>query len=130
MRRTALIPLLALSLSTPALAQTAAPGSLPPPVPATPSTAPEPGLGERAGAAIDRGLQATGRAATEAARATGEATREAGERAGRWTGTTLERVGGWTQRQGQRLRGEPEPGAAPAPPPVTTDPLPPPVPRN
>jgi len=129
MHRTALIALLALCQpGAGAFAQATPPGALPPPVPAEPRTAPEPGLGERAGAAIDRGLQSAAEAGTRAARATGEAAQEAGQRAGQWTGNALERMGEWTQRQGQRLRGQPDP-AAPSPP-VATDPLPPPVPRN
>lgn len=128
MRRIALILCLA---AAPAWAQPSPPGSLPAPTPAAPATPREPGLGERAGAAIDRGLQSAGEAGARAARATGEAAQVAGERAGQWTGNALERLGEWTQRQGARLRGEPAPSAepppatAPLPPPVGSTPLPP-----
>ncbi len=93
--------LLALSvLAGPALAQPAEP--LPPPVPPAASTAgAEPGLGERAGAALDRAAGATGRALGRAAEATGEAL----GRAARKTGDVLQRAGEWTERQGERLGG-------------------------
>lgn len=99
--------------AVPALAQTA--GSLPPPVPrpAEP-TAPathgaathQPGLGERAGAAIDRAAESTGQALERATEETGSAL----GRAMRWSGQRMQGAGEWTQRQGERIIG---PSAAP-----------------
>ena len=96
----------------PAMAQQA--GSLPPPTPraaepAPPAPAPsdaatgrQPGYGERAGAAIDRGAQQTGQALERAADETGSAL----GRAMRWTGQQLQGAGEWTARQGERMTGQ------------------------
>lgn len=97
--------------AAPALAQQA--GSLPPPVPrpaepgaaAAPANdaapARQPGLGERAGAAVDRAAENTGSAVG---------------RAMRWTGEQMQGAGSWTARQGERLTGQPAQPAAPAAP--------------
>lgn len=137
MRRIALI--LCLS-AAPAFAQPSPPSVVPPPFPQGPVR--EPGIGERAGAALDRGMQSAAEAGARAARATSDAASVAGSRAAEWGGSALERFGEWTQRQGARLRGAPDPasmpapepmpppaGMAPLPPPVAVSPLPPPQPR-
>jgi hypothetical protein len=108
--------LLALAAAHPALAQgdaVPAPGSLPPPVPRAEPPREPPGLGERAGAALDRAVTVTGEAVGRAAEAVGTTAGRAAEaaagavgRAARATGGTLERAGEWLQRQGDRL--EPE----------------------
>ncbi|HEY4253768.1 MAG TPA: hypothetical protein VGM87_21345 [Roseomonas sp.] len=87
-------------LAGPALAQTDAPGSLPPPVqqPAA-GRADEPGVGQRIGATAGRAASGVARGTRRAARATTGAAR----RATRWTGSRLERAGDWTRHQGQRL---------------------------
>lgn len=108
--------------AAPALAQQT--GSLPPPVPraAEPAqSAPlaaqprQPGLGERAGTAIDRAAGQTGQALERAAEGTGDAV----GRALRWTGQQMQGAGEWTARQGERITGQPgtpaQPGAAAQP---------------
>jgi hypothetical protein len=120
MRVTPVALLLALS-AAPVLAQGT--GSLPPPVPVPGATsapndaapARAPGLGERAGAAIDRAAEQTGQALERAAEDSGSAV----GRALRWTGERVQGAGEWTTRQGERMTGQ---GAAPQPatPPATS----------
>ena len=100
-------------VATQAPAQTA--GSLPPPVPVPGATAPndaaparQPGLGERAGAAIDRAAGQTGQALERAAEESGAAI----GRALRWSGQQMQGAGEWTARQGERITGQ---GAPPQP---------------
>jgi hypothetical protein len=89
-------------------------GSLPPPVPLpapppsaypAPDAAParEPGLGERAGAAVDRAAGQTGQALERAAEESGSAV----GRALRWSGQQMQGAGEWTARQGERMTGTP-----------------------
>lgn len=92
------LPLAMALLAIPALAQQTDP--LPPPVPPPASSAgAEPGLGERAGAAVDRAANATGQALGRAAEATGDALGHAARK----TGEALQRAGEWTERQGERV---------------------------
>ncbi len=93
--------LFALLLALAGLALAQQTEALPPPVPRQPAPS-EPGLGERAGEAVNRAARATARTARRAA----DETRPALERAGRWTGRRLEDAGEWTTRQGRRLSGE------------------------
>lgn len=106
--------------TAPVLAQTA--GSLPPPVPVTPgASAPndaaparQPGMGERAGAAIDRAAGQTGQALERAAEESGSAV----GRALRWSGQQMQGAGEWTARQGERLTGQGTPDQPETPPPA------------
>ncbi len=107
-------------LAAPALAQTAAP--LPPPVRARRCRARRaerrrarrpPGLGERAGAAIDRAAEQTGQALGRAADESGSAV----GRAMRWTGERLQ-----VPANGPHGRGTPD---GPSTPPAAAQPVPP-----
>lgn len=112
-----------LIIAAPVLAQGT--GALPPPVPVPGATvspavpndaapARQPGMGERAGAAIDRAAGQTGQALERATEESGSAI----GRALRWSGERLQGAGEWTTRQGERMTGQgaaPEAPATPAP---------------
>jgi hypothetical protein len=102
-----------LTLAGPAMAEQA--GPLPPPVPrpAEAAPGPQPGLGERTGAAIDRAVDQTGQALQRAA----EGTSQVLGRAMRWTGEKLQGAGTWAARLGERLTGPETPPPASAAPP-------------